>query len=29
MKEEKKPIDIEFTEQNADLENNENAFDFR
>ena len=27
--EEKEPIDIEFTEQNADPENNENAIDFR
>ena len=27
--EEEEPIDIEFTEQNADLENNENAFGFR
>ena len=29
VKEEKEPIDIEITEQNADPENNKNAFDFR
>ena len=27
--EEKEPIDIEFTEQKADTENEENAIDFR